>query len=159
MERAVTLGEVARLRAQAGDVAGARELQVERLAVNRGLGDLDGIGAAQYDLALLDLEEGQVDSARTRLAEAWEIFQRIRRADFIAIAGKLYGRLLAEAGEREAAVAVLRESRAAYQLLGREDQCREVEAALARLTAGEGAPRRRSFLQRLRNLFRRRPAG
>jgi tetratricopeptide (TPR) repeat protein len=136
-ERAVTLGDVAQLLTEKGQLADARKHQEEKLEVVRRIGDSGEIAVTQHGLALLDLAEQNISSARTRLGETWKILRRTPRIDGIAIAGQVYGHLLAQAGEREAAVAVLRESWAAFQLLGWEDRGRDVEAALAELTAEE----------------------
>jgi hypothetical protein len=137
--RAVALGDIARLRFQAGDVAGARAFQSERLKVNRKLGDLDGIAAALYDIAQLDLSEEKAADGIDRLAESWELFKKIGRADGIAFVGQLYGQVLAGT-DRTKAVSVLRTSLEAFQRLGITGEAEEVAGLLKALETpgGEG---------------------
>ena len=114
----------------AGDVQGARKYQEERLATHRQLGDVDGIAAALFDLANIDIQEQKLSDAISKLAEAFPVFVRIGRADGIAIVGKVYGQLLAANGRPEASE-VLERSRQAFELLGWTDQARQVGEILA----------------------------
>jgi hypothetical protein len=113
-------------------VSGALKLQLERLEVDRQLGDVEGIAGAQYDLANLDVEENRFDEARARLSEAWQILLQIGRADAIAIVGSRYGQLLA-ATDRTQALTILRTSREAFQRLGWTQQLGELDALLQSL--------------------------
>jgi hypothetical protein len=124
-ERAVTLGDIARLKAQAGDVQGARQLLAERLEVNRRLGDMAEIAAALFSIAQLDLAEGQTAEAGSRLAESWPLLVRLNRVDGIAVVGEVYGGLLANQGDA-AAIDVLRRSQAAYDRLGQTERAGEI---------------------------------
>jgi hypothetical protein len=124
-ERAVTLGDVARLKAQGGDVQGARQLLAERLEVNRRLGDMAEIAAALFSIAQLDLAEGQTAEAGSRLAESWPLLVRLNRVDGIAVVGEVYGGLLANQGDA-AAIDVLRRSQAAYDRLGQTERAGEI---------------------------------
>ncbi len=99
---------------------------------NRQLGDVDGIAAAQFDLANLDVGAQRFDEARARLAEAWQIFLQIGRADAIAAVGFLYGQLLAST-DRAQALTILRTSRDASQRLGWTQQVDQINALLQSL--------------------------
>lgn len=138
-ERAVALGDVARLRAQSGDVSGALSLQMERLETNRRLGDVDGIAAAQYDLAVLELKQERPAEALERLAESWDLFCRINRVDFMAVCGALYGQLLATT-DPSRALEILRASRDAFQLLGRAAKVKELDELIRKLEQPEPPP-------------------
>lgn len=135
-ERAVTLGDVARLRAQAGDAAGALKLHEEMLAISRQLGDIEAIAGAQYALAGLDWNQGNRSQALERLAESWDIFRRIGRVDAIAFVGEFYGFLFAES-DPVCALKVLRTSREAFQLLGMDAEVNEVTALIQKLEEPE----------------------
>jgi hypothetical protein len=126
----VTLGDIALLRAQSGDVAEALKRHKEKLGVGRDLGDIDLIANAQFDLARIDLMEERISEARARLAESWEINLRLGRADGIAFVGSLYGRLLLSTDPAQASN-ILRTARDAFQLLGWAQEVAELDALLA----------------------------
>jgi len=94
------------LKAQAGDVPGARRLHEESLGAYRNLNDVDGIANGLYLLAQLDLAEQAYEAALERLTEAWSLLVRLGRVDGIAFAGTQYGQLLAVAGQRDPALEV-----------------------------------------------------
>lgn len=143
-ERAVTLGDVARWRAQAGDVSGALKLH-------------------QYDLALLDLKQEKPAEALERLAESWNLLCRIGRAEGIANVGWRYGQLLAEA-EPSRALEILRTSRDAFRLLGMAAEVNETDELIRRLEQPEQPPAqpRPSLWQKLKRTLtggRKAPGG
>jgi hypothetical protein len=131
--RAVTMGRIADILLQKGDTASARSLQEERLETNRKLADADGIGAALWDLAQLDLAEERPDDAVPRIVEAYEIMSGLGRADFIAAIGMIHGQFLASAGEREEARNVLRRSSEMFRKLGHEDSARKADDLIRQL--------------------------
>ena len=130
--RASTLGDIARLRAQAGDVAEARRLNEERLEIQRSLGDLGEIAAALFDLAQIDLGEEKLADAAPRLAESWSLFNKIGRADGIAIVGQLLGSLLASAGLPQARD-VLLSSKEAFLKLGMDSEASAVDKMIQQI--------------------------
>jgi tetratricopeptide (TPR) repeat protein len=67
---AVTWGQIADIAYQSGELDEAAELQHKRLEVNKQLGDLDGIAAATWDLAQIDLTREDYESAFPRTAPA-----------------------------------------------------------------------------------------
>ena len=73
---------------------------VERLEANQQLGDLDGIAAASWDLARIDLAREDYESAFPRLAESFRIFGDLQRPDGLAAVGLSLGQLLMAAGQR-----------------------------------------------------------
>jgi tetratricopeptide (TPR) repeat protein len=131
-QHAVTLGDIARLRAQAGDVAEARRLQSERLDVHRQQGELDGIANTLYDLAGLDLDEDKYEDAASRLTESWSINNKIGRADGIAFVGQLFGSVLVAMGDPRARD-VLQSSKKAFLLLGMDAKANEVDETIQRI--------------------------
>lgn len=106
-------GSVAHIAHQRGEVDEAAELQHKRLEVNKQLGDLDGIAAATWDLAQIDLTREDYESAFPRLAESFQIFSQLQRPDGIAAAGLTLGQLLIAAGQTDPARQVLSASLAA----------------------------------------------
>ena len=106
-------------------------LQLERLETNRRLGDIDGIAAAQYELADLDLRQERPAEALERLAESWKLFSRIGRADGIAFVGQFYGPLLAST-DPSRALEILRTSRDAFQLLGMTTEVAQTDELIRR---------------------------
>jgi hypothetical protein len=147
----MTIGEVALLRAQGGDVPGALKLHEEKLQLGRQLGDIDLIASAQYDLAMLDLNQERPTEALERLAESWDINLRFGRADGVAVVGQLYGQLLA-AADRSRALEVLRTSREAFRLLKRTAKVNELDELIQRLERPEPSPEqpRPTLWQRLK---------
>jgi tetratricopeptide (TPR) repeat protein len=67
---AVTWGQIADIAYRRGELDEAAELQHKRLEVNKQLGDLDGIAAATWDLAQIDLTREDYESAFPRTAPA-----------------------------------------------------------------------------------------
>ena len=76
-------------------------MQRKRLEVNRQLGDLDGIAAADWALAQIDLAREDYQSAFPRLIESFQIFGRLQRPDGIAAVGGALGQLLMAAGQTD----------------------------------------------------------
>lgn len=62
------------------------------------LGDIEGIAAVNWALALVDLARGDGGSPLPQAIESFAIFNRLQRADVAAIVGTTLGRLLATAG-------------------------------------------------------------
>jgi hypothetical protein len=93
-------------------------LQNKRLEVNKQLGDLDGIAAASWDLARIDLARQDYQSAFPRLAESFQIMGRLQRPDGIAPVGIALGQLLMAAGQFDQARDVLSDSLAAATKIG-----------------------------------------
>lgn len=115
-----------------------RPRQKEKLDVVRELGDLSEIALAQYDLAQLDLGEGDVEAAHPRLAESWKINSKIGRIDGIAHVGALWGQVLAAAGQTAEALEVLGTSEAAFRRIGWTQPADQVAGVIAQLRGGRG---------------------
>jgi tetratricopeptide (TPR) repeat protein len=109
-----------------GDYDQAAELQRKRLEINKQLGDLDGIAAASWDLAQIDLARKDYEAALPRLMESFQIFGRLQRPDAIATAGNVLGQLLMAAGQTDEARRVLGDARAAAAKIGWTDRVQQI---------------------------------
>jgi tetratricopeptide (TPR) repeat protein len=74
---AVTLGDIARLKAQSGDVAGALALHQEELEIYERLGDVRERAVTLGDIARLKAQSGDVAGALALHQERLEIFERL----------------------------------------------------------------------------------
>jgi tetratricopeptide (TPR) repeat protein len=95
---AICWGKIADITFQRGDYDEAAELQRRRLQVNEGLGDLDGIAAAKWGLAQIDLARKDYQSAFPRLVEAFQTLYRLQRAAGSAMVGRVLGEVLLARG-------------------------------------------------------------
>jgi tetratricopeptide (TPR) repeat protein len=129
-EAALTWGRIADIAYRRGDYDGAAELQRKRLEVNRQLGNLDGIAAAQWDLARIDLTRKDYEAALPRLLESFPILGRLQRPDGIAMVGSTLGQLLIAAGQADQARQVLGDSLAAAAKLGWTDLVQQINELL-----------------------------
>jgi hypothetical protein len=127
---AVTLGDIARIRAAKGEVDAALQLQQERLAVNEKLEDMDGIAAASWDIAQLELRRRDFKAAFPPLARSYSILQQIGRLDGLCTVGMLFGQFLCAAGKREEGIKVLTRSRDGFLKLGRSQDAKQTQALL-----------------------------
>ena len=134
--RAVTLGDIARLRAHKGEVDEALLLQQERLAINQNLGSLDGQAATLWDIAQIEFNRGDGEKAAPRVIEAYQIVDRLDRLDGICVIGVALGQLLIAAGERDRGLAVLRRSEQGYRRLQRYGDADRVAALIAKIEQG-----------------------
>ena len=73
------------------------------LPVYERLGDLDGIAAAQWHIAQIALARGQIEEAVPRLAEAWELLDKLGGAEGLAVVGRVFGQVLLARDMREQA--------------------------------------------------------
>jgi len=119
-------------------VDAAVQLQNERLAVNHELGDQDGIAAATYDLAQIEIQQEKWPEAFEHLAEAYDIFNKIGRLDFICTVDSSLGLLLCRAGQREQGLQMLTRSRDGFAKLGLQDHAKQTEAIIAHFSQSAG---------------------
>ncbi|WP_302828563.1 CHAT domain-containing protein [Streptomyces sp. BV286] len=115
---AVTWGQIADILRQRGEVEEALDLQLKRLEVNEQLGDMDGIAAANWNLAQIDLSRQDFAAAAPRLITSFQLFVKLQRPDGIAVVGAVLGQFLLAAGEGERAQEVFQTSRAAAAKIG-----------------------------------------
>ena len=129
-ERAITWGRIAHIAAAQGDLDTAVELQERRLEANRGLGNLDGIAAALWDLASIDLQRENFEAALPRVAEAYGLLARLGRAEGLAVVGSVHGQFLVAGGQVGEGVVVLQRAADAYRKLGLDDSAQGVSKLL-----------------------------
>jgi hypothetical protein len=134
--RAVTLGDIARLRAQQGEVEEALRLHQERLAVNRRLSNLEGQASAMWDIAQIELGQDNIGQAAPLIVEAYQICDRINRLEGICIIGMTLGQLLIANDRRDQGLAVLRRSEEDFRRMQRHSEADAVAALITRLGQG-----------------------
>jgi tetratricopeptide (TPR) repeat protein len=133
---ALTWGRIADIAFQRGDYEEAAVLHRKRLEVNKQRGDLDGIAAADWDLARVDLAQENYDSAFRRLLESFQILSQLKRADGVAVVGRTLGWLLLAANQTEDARKILGESLAAATKIGNQSLAGQINELLNRLDEG-----------------------
>jgi tetratricopeptide (TPR) repeat protein len=126
-ETALAWGRIAH---QRGDYDEAAELHEKRLAVHRRLGDLDGVAAASWDLASIDLARKDYRAAAPRLIESFQIFSQLRRPEGIAVVGSILGELLLAAGHAVEGRWVLEAALTAAEKIGQADLGRKISQLL-----------------------------
>ena len=127
------MGQIADTLTARGDLAAARVLQEERLAINQRLGDADGVGASLWDLAQLDLAEEKIAEAAPSIIEAYSSMVQLGRADAIAVIGMRMGQVRAASQQPHDAREVLNRSAAMFRKLGREPEAGQAEALMRQL--------------------------
>ncbi|MFI6079118.1 tetratricopeptide repeat protein [Actinoplanes sp. NPDC051343] len=125
-ESALTWGKIADILYLRGDYNEVAALRTKQLRVNEGLGDVDGIAAAKWGLALVQLHRGNYESALPLLGESFRALQRLQRPDGIAAVGAMIGSVLLAAGAREQAISVLETSKAAAESINAAELCQEI---------------------------------
>lgn len=135
--RAVTLGDIARIRADKGEVDAALALHQEMLAIFEALGDVDGIANTLWSVARIALQREQWQAAYDHLARSYAILLQLGRLDGICVVGLDLGRLLAAAGHADEARPILERSRDGFLKLGWVDWARQAQQVLDGL-AGQG---------------------
>ncbi|MEV7287092.1 CHAT domain-containing protein [Streptomyces sp. NPDC093252] len=136
-EAAVTWGKIADILQQQGETDEALELQLKRLEVNKRLGDVDGVAAANWDLARIDLGREDRDAAVPRMTTSFQLLVQLQRLDGIAVVGTTLSQLLLAAGEREQAREVFRASRAAAVKIGFTEAVDQLDELLTAAEDGE----------------------
>jgi tetratricopeptide (TPR) repeat protein len=129
-EMAVCWHRIADVAFQRGHYDEAARLQRKVLDATRQLADLDGIAAATWDLARIDLARGDDHAAIAPMMESFTINRHLQRPDGMAIVGMSLGELLLEAGQADRARPVLAESLAAATMIGWTDVARQISALL-----------------------------
>ncbi len=115
---AVTLGDIARLKAQGGDVAGALALHQEEMAVYEQLGDVRSRAVTLYDLANLHLMQEKYAEAERLYRESLEISRHIQDIEGTSASLVRLGELALGRGRRDEAVSLLQEARRGFEQLG-----------------------------------------
>lgn len=121
---AVTLGEIARVRAQQGQVNAALDLHRQALALFESLDDVPSQGVTLNELARIHWDRGEWGLARGALERAWAC---ARDPGAVAFNGHLLGQLLVRDGEHTHAIQVLTQAAAAWRVLGRTERAETCE--------------------------------
>jgi hypothetical protein len=135
--RAVTLGDIARIKVSKGEVDEALKLHQDRLTVFEALGDVDGKAHTLWSIAQIEMQKEDYPSAFPHLQESYAILLKLGRLDGIIYVGLDLGRFLCDIGAKEQGMAVLSRSRDGFRKLGQEAQARRVQALLDSLSSPE----------------------
>jgi tetratricopeptide (TPR) repeat protein len=131
--RAVVLGAIARIRRARGQPDEALQMHQERLQVLEELGDLEGKANSLWDIAQIEMKRQDYPGAAQHLSESYAILVRIGRLDGICAVGKVLGRLLCAAGQKEEGLAILERCRAGYQQLHQTERAQSVGAIIEQI--------------------------
>ena len=138
---AAVLGEISRVRFAQKEVNLARQLQQQRLEINREHEDLDGTAAALWDLAQIELSQGAHEQALPHLEEAWAVFGRTGRVEGMAAVGTVYGQLLAANGDLNTAREILAAAKHGWNTVGQPQYATKIDTLLAKLSHADWDPR------------------
>ncbi len=137
-DRAVTLGEVARLRAQSGDVSGALKLYEEILGIFDSLGDGQQRAVALGDVARLRAQSGDVSGALALHEERLGIFESLGDVRERALTLGDVARLRVQSGDVSGALALHEERLGIFESLGDVRSRAVTLGDVARLRAQSG---------------------
>jgi tetratricopeptide (TPR) repeat protein len=135
---AVTLGDVARLRAQSGDVSGALKLYEEILSICDDLGDVKGRAVMLGDVARLRAQSGDVSEALKLHEEMLGIFESLGDVRSRAVTLGDVARLRAQSGDVSGALKLHEEEIRTYESLGDVRSRAVTLGDVARLRAQSG---------------------
>ena len=135
-DRLNTIGNV--LRERRGDLAEARRLQEESLAIFARLGDLRGAAMVQCDLGYLHMDLVELEEARGLLEESLATRKRVKDAQGVAQSLNGLGQLERQAGATEAAIRHHEKAAERFQDMGDELRLAESFEALALALAVAG---------------------
>jgi|GEM_PF-2819335 len=150
-ERAVTLGDIARLRSQAGDVVGALKLHEERIGIFDQLGDVRSRAVTLGDIARLRSQAGDVAGALKLHEEMIDIFDQLGDVRERALTLGDIARLRSQAGDVAGALKLHEEELRTYEQLGdvRSRALTLGDIARLRSQAGDVAGAREFQMQKL----------
>ncbi|NMQ20210.1 tetratricopeptide repeat protein [Candidatus Competibacter phosphatis] len=134
-ERAVTLGDIARIKVDKGEVDEALKLHQEELTVYQALGDVVGNAHVLWSIAQIEMQKEDYPNAFPHLQESYAILLKLGRLDGIIYVGLDLGQLLCAGGAKEEGMAILSRSRDGFRKLGQEAQARQVQALLDSLSS------------------------
>ncbi|MGE0680185.1 MAG: CHAT domain-containing protein [Candidatus Binatia bacterium] len=142
-ERAVTMGQIADILQQRGEMEEALRIHLEeRLPTALVMQDLDSIAHIRFSCAQIRLSrretwQSELQTIYEELAESFAIYQKIQRIDGIAVVGQLLGQILAMGGLRDEALTVLEQSARAYEKMQQTSQAEQVRALLRHVEKGQ----------------------
>ena len=137
--RAVTMGQIAGILEQRGETDEALRIHIEeRLPVAEAMQDTDSVAHVRFSCAQIRLNRGGLEAGEAHvivdeLAESFALWKKLQRVDGIAMAGFLLGQVLAGGGPAGEALAVLDESAAAFDKLGRAEHAAQVRTLQAQI--------------------------
>ncbi len=94
-------------------------------------GDSKGCAETLFQLAQLEVADGNQQEAMLMLMEAYNRFQKLGDARGHCFTGELLGQLLFVSGNPEDGLRVVRESLAGFRMLGLEAEVQKTEALLS----------------------------
>ncbi|MBK8038532.1 MAG: hypothetical protein IPK22_15585 [Verrucomicrobiaceae bacterium] len=136
--RAITLGQIARIRADKGEVDAALALHQERLDVYEGLGDNRERAVTLGDVARIRAAKGEVDAALTLHQEMLGIFEGLGDKRSRAVTLGDIARIRSAKGEVDAALALHQEEMAVYEGLGDKRSRAVTLGDIARIRSAKG---------------------
>ena len=123
----MALGDIARLRAEKGEVDAALALHREALLIYEELGDLAGIANARWSMGRIARSQGDVDTALEHLSASYAINAKLGRLDGICIVGVDLAQLLLAVDHKTEAIQILTRSRDGFLRLGRPDYAQQIQ--------------------------------
>jgi TolB-like protein len=126
-ERANTLGDIAQILGDKGQVGEALKLHQERLGIYEQLEDAAGRANALWSIANIEIQHQSFQAAFDHLVESYQIFVQLERLDGICVVGLDLGCLLADAGQTEQAVPILTRSCEGFKQRGQLQMAQQVQ--------------------------------
>ncbi|MBI1358089.1 MAG: CHAT domain-containing protein [Acidobacteria bacterium] len=117
-EQAIVLGDIARIRAEKGEVEGALELHQEELKVYEGLGDKRSRAVTLGDIARIRAGKGEVEAALELHQEELKVYEGLGDKRSRAVTLGDIARIRADKGEVEAALELHQERLGIFEGLG-----------------------------------------
>ncbi len=145
-ERAVTMGKIANILQGRGEHEEALRILVdEALPLAEKLQDIDVIANLRFSCAQIrlnrgGLEKGEAQAIYDDLMMSYALNQKLQRPDGVAFVGSLLGQVLAVAGHKKEAAAVLNQSASAFDQLGMADQAAQARALVVKLAEKNEPP-------------------
>ncbi len=93
---------------------------------------MDGIASTLWDIAQIELQRENMQSAFEKLSEAYPLFIHIGRLDGISFAGQLLGFFLCQTDQPDKGIPMLERSLAGFQQLGMQDEAEQTQELLDR---------------------------
>ncbi|MBK8090927.1 MAG: CHAT domain-containing protein [Verrucomicrobiaceae bacterium] len=137
-EKAVVLGDIARIRAAKGEVDAALALQQEMLGIFEGLGDKRSRAVTLGDIARIRAKKGEVDAALALHQEELEVYEGLGDKRSRAVTLGDIARIRAAKGEVDAALALHLEMLGIFEGLGDKRERAVTLGDIARIRADKG---------------------
>ena len=137
-EKAIVMGEIARIRADKGEVDAALELHQERLKIFEELGDKRSRAVTLGDIAGILRNKGEVEAALKLLQEARGIFEKLGDKRSRAVTLGDIARILRAKGEVDVALELHQERLAVFEELGDKRERAITLGDIARIRADKG---------------------